>query len=169
MKKTILLLTLFTTSLIKAQFFENFENGVPGNLIQNFKQGETNFIDFGISSYQVNFALSETNSAIFCNPMASNSVSSSLQTPILNLSSKYHLLEFKYFQKLKTKNYANTLLVEFSNDGGKNWEKIAAYNQTLNETMTISINLSNLESITDVCLKTNFVGRAYRKNLIGNA
>ena len=133
MKKiTLLLLFLFST-FVNAQFFEGFENGVPGKMEQSFNKGKTTWIDFGLSAVYVDKALSETNSAVFSDGMACDEISTSLQTPILDLSQPETILEFKYLQKQRNDNYANVLFVELSNDMGKSWEEIAVYKATSND------------------------------------
>ncbi len=50
MKKITLLLLLLFSIFANAQFFEGFENGVPGTMTQTFTKGETTFIDFSIAA-----------------------------------------------------------------------------------------------------------------------
>lgn len=138
-----LLLFVFT-GISNAQFFEGFENGVPGSMLQSYNKGQTTWIDFGLSALNVDQALSENNSAVFFNAMETNEIITSLQTPVLDLSDPKMCLEFKYLQKLKTENYANILYVDLSNDDGNSWQQIAVYDSVTDDMEMIHINLSTL-------------------------
>ena len=146
MKKTTTLLFLFILTSVNAQFFEDFESGVPGKMEQVFTKGETTWINFGLSAIGVDNALADTNSAVFFNGMAVKEVTTALQTPIIDLSNSKLSLEFLYLQKLKTENYANTLTVDLSVDGGLTWKEIATFNQTANEAKFIQIELAHFNA-----------------------
>lgn len=153
MKKTITLLLITLSFFANAQYFEGFENGVPGTMKQIYVKGKTTFIDFGLSALNVDNALSDKNSAVFFNAMETNEVTTSLQTPILNLSDPKMYLEFKYYQKFKTEGYVNILSIELSNDGGQSWEEIAVYNETMKTMRTIHINLAKFNPTSQSCIK----------------
>lgn len=155
MNRTIFVVTIFTSLIVRAQYFENFENGVPGTMIQKFEKGKTSFTDFGLATYQVETALAENNCAVFVNNMESNIITSSLQTPILDLTEHNVTLEFLYFQKFKTENYANILLIELSNDSGKSWKEVAIFKQTSREVDTIQIDMSKFALSAQSCIKFN--------------
>ena len=141
-QKVLLLLLSFSSLLAKAQYFEGFENGVPGSMVQTYVKGNTTWINYGLSALNVEAPLAEKNSAVFFNAMETKVVSTSLQTPILDLTEPKMFLEFKYLQRQKTENYANTLAVEISNDGGQIWQEIAVYKEITKEIKTIRINLA---------------------------
>ncbi len=153
MKKITTLILLAISAITNAQYFEGFEKGVPGTMIQTFYKGETTFIDFGLSALNVDAALSENNSAVFFNAMEINETSTSIQTPILNLSKTDSSLEFIYFQKFKTENYANELKLEFSNDNGVTWKEIAVYKETLTDSKKIHIDLAPFKPSNKSCIK----------------
>jgi hypothetical protein len=153
MKKITTLLLLAFTAITNAQYFEGFENGVPGTMVQTYEKGQTTWINFGLSALNVDNALSENNSAVFFNAMETKEVTTSLQTPVLDLSDPKMCLEFKYLQKQKTENYANILYVDLSNDGGKTWEVIAVYNQTMKTMKLIHINLAQYNPTLRSCIK----------------
>ena len=155
MKKTTTLLLIAFSAFANAQFFEGFESGVPGVMEQSFISGNTTFIDFGISALNVDNALSETNSAVFYNAMETNEVSTSLTTPILDLSDTDLSLEFKYFQNQKTENYANLLSVELSKDAGVSWQQITTCNQTGTDILLKHIDLANYNPTSTSIIRFN--------------
>lgn len=142
MRKKILFFILTFSSLANAQYFEGFENGVPGTMNQSYNMGETTWIDFGISAIYVERPLSDTNSAVFFNGMATSEVATSLETPVLDLSSPQARLEFKYLQKERTVGYHNDLIVELSNDLGKTWLTIGIYKETFETMRKVHIDLA---------------------------
>lgn len=152
-KNRFLVLFSMLSSLAHAQYFEGFENGVPGSMTQTFLKGETTFINFGLSALNVEKPLAEKNSAVFFNAMASKTVVTALQTPILNLTDSKVCLEFKYLQRPKTTNYANTLSVQLSNDKGETWQEIAVFNQTTSSMKTIRIALMKFHPSSQSCIK----------------
>jgi hypothetical protein len=154
MKKRKLLILLFLTSLnTNAQYFEGFEKGVPGTMLQTCINGDTSWINFGLSALNVETAISEKNSAVFFNAMESKIITTSLQTPVLNLSDPKMCLEFKYLQRERTLNYANILEIELSNDGGNSWGTIATYNETMKSTKNIHIDLAKFNPTSQSCIK----------------
>ncbi len=150
MKKTLTLLIFTISFFANAQYFEGFENGVPGTMTQTYAKGETTFIDFSIAAVGVENALSDTNSAVFANPMATETTITTLQTPVLDLTSEDYVLEFKHLQKSSKKVYNNELAVELSNDFGKTWQTVTIYNKPNNETETEIIDLSLYSSKTTI-------------------
>ncbi len=129
MKKTILAVALASCAFANAQYFEDFENGVPGTMIQKSEKGEGTFMDFSIAAVGVENPLGDTNSAVFWNGIATDVEISTLQTPVLDLSSNDYVLEFKHFQRLLTDAYSNKLEVALSMDGGETWQTIATYDR----------------------------------------
>lgn len=142
MKKNYLFFAIMITSIANAQYFEDFEKGVPGTMIQKFQKGETNFIDFSMAAIGVENALSEMNSAIFTNEMSYETTTTFLETPVLDLSSNDFVLEFKHLQKSKSDNTTNELTVELSDDLGKTWKILAIYSKPNLESKIESIDLS---------------------------
>lgn len=136
MRKRILIFSIMITSVTNAQYFEDFENGVPGTMTQNFQKGETTFIDFCIAAVGVENALSDKNSAVFANAMVTETTTTTLQTPLLYLSSKDFMLEFKHLQKSINTSYSNELAIELSSDFGKTWLALAVYKKPNLETDT---------------------------------
>lgn len=155
MKKTMTLLLIAFSAFANAQFFEGFENGVPGTMEQTYISGKTTFIDFGLSALNVDNALSETNSAVFFNAMETNEVTTSLKTTILDLSDPELSLEFKYYQNQKTENYANLLSVELSNDAGVTWQQIATCNQTGTDIILKHIDLATFNPTATSIIRFN--------------
>ncbi len=153
MKKTLLLLTLIVISIANAQYFEGFEKGVPGTMIQKGEEGETIFIDFSIAAVGVENPLSDENSAVFWNGMATKQVTSTLQTPLLNLLDNNFILEFKYLQRPMTKNYYNQLVVELSNDFGATWQNVTTCNRTSAEIQNISIDLNPFKTSSNSIIR----------------
>jgi hypothetical protein len=153
MKKTFTLLIFTISFFANAQYFEGFENGVPGTMTQTYAKGETTWINFGLSALDVEAPLSENNSAVFFNAMETKAVTTSLQTPILNLSDSKMCLEFKYLQRQKTENYANILTIELSNDGGQSWNEIAVYKETMKDMKTIHVDLAKYNPTYQSCIK----------------
>lgn len=142
MKKNYLFYAIMITSIANAQYFEDFEKGVPGTMIQKYQMGESNFIDFSIAAVGIESALSEKNSAVFSNEMSSETTITFLETPVLDLSSKDYVIEFKHLQKSKLDYPINELSVELSDDLGKTWEILAIYNKPNLEPKIESIDLS---------------------------
>jgi hypothetical protein len=153
MKKTTTLFLLFILSSVNAQFYEDFENGVPGKLEQIYLKGATTWIDFGLSAINVDEALSDSNSAVFFNGMSTTDVVTCLQTPILDLSNPEVCLDFLYLQKLKTDGYSNSLKIELSVDAGATYIEIAAYNQTDNDVKNMHIDLAQYKPSTSSILR----------------
>ena len=127
--KFLIFATVFAT-FANAQFFEGFENGVPGMMIQKFQNEETTWIDFGLAAFNVEKPITGENSALFFNGMTNKAVVTSLETPILDLSSLNARLEFLHLQKLRNLDYSNKLVVELSNDSGKTWIQIGDFSDT---------------------------------------
>lgn len=126
MKKTILLTMMASVSFVDAQeiiFRENFEKGFPGSFTQNFIDQETTWINFGISAIGVESPLKGKNSAVFFNGLATQPVSTSLDTPSIDLSNGQVILEFLYLQKKKENGTDNTLSVELLDERGA-WQKL---------------------------------------------
>lgn len=146
MKKSLLIIALLMHIASNAQFFENFEKGVPGTMIQKAIEGETTFIDFSIASVGVDYPLIDKNSAVFFNGITSKAVTTSLETPILDLLTNDFELEFKYMQKPLTKDYGNELIIELSNDMSKSWIDIAKLITTDIDIKTIKIDLSDFKT-----------------------
>lgn len=148
MQKTTTLLLLLILTSVNAQFFEGFENGVPGKMEQIYSKGQTTWIDFGLSAINVDKPLSDANSAVFFNGMSTKEEVTYLQTPILDLSKPKLSLDFLYLQKLKTNGYSNELIIEISSDAGSTWKEIANYNQTNDDVVRIHIDLENYKLST---------------------
>lgn len=151
--KTILLVTLFAFTMVRGQYTENFENGVPGTMIQSFSKGQTSWINFGLHALYVDKAISDKNSAVFYDGIAITEVNTALQTPVLDLSMQQVALSFKYQQKNRTENYANILLIELSVDSGKSWQNIQSLVEKSNEPTEITIDLTNYELSTTTIIK----------------
>ena len=151
--RLLLLLLTFSPFFVNAQYFEGFENGVPGSMVQTYSKGNTTWINYGLSALNVERPLAEKNSAVFFNAMETKAVTTSLQTPVLDLTDPKMVLEFKYLQRQKTENYANILAVELSNDGGKTWQDIAVYKATTKEMKTIRISLAPFSPSLQSCVR----------------
>ena len=145
MRKNLTLLLFTFVTITNAQYFEDFEKGVPGSMIQKYEKGQTTWINFGLSALGVDKPLAETNSAVFFDGMALQQVETILQTPILNFSTANLVLEFKYLQKLKSKDYFNTLFVDFSNDGGVTWQQLMTTKNTSGKLKIFKIDLESFK------------------------
>ncbi len=145
MKQKLTLLTLFISIISNAQFFEDFENGVPGAMKQTYNIGQTTWVNFGMSACYVEKPTSGQNSAVFFNGLATETVKTSLETPILDLSSANFFLDFKYFQREKNVEYSNELSIYLSKDGGETWQLLTKLNEKNESTKQIQINLAQFK------------------------
>ena len=143
MKRIIFLFTLAFCTAVTAQFSENFEGGIPGSImIQEFHSGSVSWTDCdgnaGVDSCPIN----GTMSASFYSG-TSNTFSTSLSTPTLDLSSGNYRLSFKHLHKALAGNQ-NILYLEYSIDGGTTWSIFGAYNNNLDQYDYEGIDLSSL-------------------------
>ncbi len=102
LRKRTAILLLLVSSQIHSQFFEDFENGIPGTMTEVFKE-------FGISwsNSDCTFTGEDWSGGIPC-PMSGDFTASfwnyfqgasiALQTPILDLTNDLYRLEFNHAQ-----------------------------------------------------------------------
>lgn len=159
MKKFVTSLFVLATVFIHAQFEENFENGVPGKMTQKFISKETSWIDFGIGAIGIEKPINGSNSAIFFNGLATSETSTSLETPLLDLSSSDMILEFLYFQKKIINGIDNSLSIEISNDNGKIWKQIRLLKSN-NELQKVSIPLTEYSNTKNAIIR--FISTQYK-------
>ncbi len=141
-KKIILLFTIAFCATMNAQFSENFEGGIPGNMIQEIHNGSVSWIDCDGNAGGATCPINGGASASFYNASTNNYITS-LSTPTLDLSSGDYRLSFKHLHK-KLAGNQNYLYLEYSLDGGSNWSIFGAYNNNLELYVYEGIDLSPL-------------------------
>lgn len=141
MKKTLLTAILLTFGFANAQFFEGFENGVPGAMTQDILAGTTTWQGGCAGQHGgATCPITGTQSAsFFVNSYAPNVVG--LTTPSLDLSSGAYLLKFKHIQR-NWQGDVNLLVVRITNDNGATWTNMAIYNQDVQVATERTINLN---------------------------
>jgi hypothetical protein len=115
-KKYILVALLLSSIACFSQFSENFESGVPGNFIETQDAEAISWGDCGGSLGVQTCPISGATSASFYRASYTTS-STSLETPVMDLSSGNYQLSFDHSQEAWGADQ-NTLLVEISVDNG---------------------------------------------------
>jgi len=141
MKKTLLTAILLTFGFANAQFFEGFENGVPGAMTQQIIAGTANWQGGCAGQHGgATCPITGTGSAsFFVNSYAQNI--NGLTTPTLDLSSGAYLLKFKHIQRSWSGD-VNPLYVRISSDNGANWTNMVIYDQGVQNATERIINLN---------------------------
>lgn len=141
MKQLFTILTICAAGMLGAQVFsENFDGGVPGSMIQTTHQGNISWTGCGANTGGAPCPISGSGSATFFNGTYT-AYSTSLSTPVLDLSSGVYKVTFKHV----TKSWGgdiNELHVEISTNGGTSWTTMASYLNETPEVTTRSITLS---------------------------
>lgn len=141
MRKFFTLLTICAAGMLGAQIFsENFDGGVPGSMIQTTHQGNISWTGCGANTGGAPCPITGTGSATFFNGTYT-AFSSSLSTPVLDLSSGVYKITFNHV----TKSWGgdiNELHVEISTNGGTSWTTMASYLTETPEVTARSITLS---------------------------
>lgn len=141
MKKTLLSAILLTFGIANAQFFEGFENGVPGAMTQQIIAGTANWQGGCAGQHGgATCPITGTGSAsFFVNSYAQNI--NGLTTPTLDLSSGAYLLKFKHIQR-SWQGDVNPLYVRISPDNGTTWTNMMIYDQDVQTATERTINLN---------------------------
>src|SRR5690606_1984420 len=120
MKQIYSLLTILCLSFVNAQVFtENFDGGVPGNLIEDTINGNLSWADCGGNTGGVPCPINGSASATFYHASQS-AYNTALMTPELDLSSGIYKVSYTLAKRLKNEK-DNQFFVEISTDGGENW------------------------------------------------
>lgn len=119
----------FVSSISFSQFYEDFENGVPGSMTQEFLSNDVSWNNncyYGTrdSSGGAPCPLSGFYSASFWDYSPGTT---GLRTPVLDLSSGAYRLEFLHAQRAFIGDATNYLYVDISTDGGASWFEIVVY------------------------------------------
>lgn len=134
MRNFFTILTIFAAGMLGAQVFsENFDNGVPGTMIQTTHQGSISWAGCGANTGGAPCPITGSGSATFYNGTYT-AFSTSLSTPVLDLSSGVYKVTFNHV----TRSWGgdmNELHVEISNDGGTTWTTMVSY---LTETFDVT-------------------------------
>jgi len=123
MKNITLLLLLLLTLNSYSQFFEGFEDGVPGSMIQTYVDGTTDFTNCIGNTGGLECPYTGDYSASYFNE--NNTSITSLETPVLLLSTGYYRLSFDHIQKKRSG--INNLKIDISTDLGTSFTTIAHY------------------------------------------
>jgi len=129
MKNITLILLLLLTLNSNAQYFEGFETGVPGSMIQTYVDGTVDFTDCGGITGGLKCPYTGDHSASLYNP--SNTSITSLETPIIVLSSGYYRLDFDHIQKERWGEHINSLKIDLSTDSGNNYITIKNFSDEI--------------------------------------
>jgi hypothetical protein len=151
MKKILLIAFFLTFWFTNAQFFEGFENGVPGSMTQQIITGTATW-QGGCAGNNggATCPITGTGSAsFFVNSYAQNVVG--LTTPTLNLSSGSYILKFKHIQR-SWQGDVNPLFVRISSNDGTTWTNMMVYDQGVQNATerTIILNAFTLSATTRI-------------------
>lgn len=151
MKKILLIAFFLTFGFTKAQFFEGFENGVPGSMTQQIITGTATW-QGGCAGNNggATCPITGTGSAsFFVNSYAQNVVG--LTTPTLNLSNGSYILRFKHIQR-SWQGDVNPLFVRISSNDGTTWTNMMVYDQGVQNATerTIILNAFTLSATTRI-------------------
>ena len=125
MKKTLFLVLFLSTFFSNAQYFEGFENGVPGSMTREISMGSDNWQNWNFGIGAAPLPLNGTKSATYYVGI-NNSAQAWMTTPILNLSTGRHLLTFKHIQRARAMR-TNEFFVQFSDDAGSTWTLLESF------------------------------------------
>ncbi len=151
MKKILLIGFFLTFGFTNAQFFEGFENGVPGSMTQQIITGTATW-QGGCAGNNggATCPITGTGSAsFFVNSYAQNVVG--LTTPTLNLSNGSYILRFKHIQR-SWQGDVNPLFVRISSNDGTTWTNMMVYDQGVQNATerTIILNAFTLSATTRI-------------------
>ena len=140
-KKFTLCCALACGVSMNAQFSEDFESGVPGSMTQVHLSGNVNWDDCGGEIGNATCPINGNTSASFHVESYAN-VSTSLNTPVLDLSTGSYRLVFNHSNGQWT-GYpdVNSLSVEISTDGGTTWSEIVLYDYDIPDFVPESFDL----------------------------
>ncbi len=134
-KIAITFLFLMINHFSYSQFYEDFENGIPGSMTEEY-------IEVGISWNQPDCIIEGRDrtggapcpingdfSASFWDNYTG--ASTALRTPVMDLSSGLYRLEFIHAQREYVAESSNLLFVEISTDAGITWTEIALFDYNI--------------------------------------
>lgn len=126
MKQLFTLLTVLAVSFLNAQVFsENFDGGVPGNLIEDTVNGNHSWGPCGSDTGGVPCPINGSGSATFYHA-SQTAYNTALMTPVMDLSSGVYKATFTLAKKMKNER-VNEFHVEISTDGGNTWTTMSSY------------------------------------------
>ena len=126
MKHLFTLFTILAVSLLNAQVFtENFDGGVPGNLIEDTVNGNHSWGPCGSDTGGVPCPINGSGSATFYHA-SQTAYNTALMTPVMDLSSGIYKATFTVAKKMKNEK-VNEFHVEISTDGGNTWTTMRSY------------------------------------------
>lgn len=141
MRNFFTLLSVCVAGMLGAQVFsENFDAGVPGNMIQTTHQGNISWTGCGGNTNGAPCPITGSGSATFFNN-SYTAYATSLSTPVLDLSSGVYKVTFNHV----TRSWGgdmNELHVEISTNGGATWTTMASYLTETYDVTPRSITLS---------------------------
>ncbi|HET8838953.1 MAG TPA: T9SS type A sorting domain-containing protein [Flavobacteriaceae bacterium] len=142
LKKITLACALAFCMSMNAQFYEGFESGIPGSMTQNHLVGNVNWDNCGGTIGEGTCPISGNTSAAF-HYESYAAVSTSLNTPVLDLSTGTYRLTYNFSNGQWT-GYpdVNDLFVEISTDGGTNWIEIEHYNYDIPDFIPANFDLT---------------------------
>ena len=126
MKQLFTLLTVLAVSFLNAQVFsENFDGGVPGNLIEDTVNGNHSWGPCGSDTGGLPCPINGSGSATFYHA-SQTAYNTALMTPVMDLSSGVYKATFTLAKKMKNER-VNEFHVEISTDGGNTWTTMSSY------------------------------------------
>src|SRR5690606_11740816 len=141
MKQLFTILSICAASVLGAQVFsESFDSGIPGSMIQTTHQGNMSWTGCGANTGGAPCPINGSGSATFFNA-SYTTYSTSLSTPVLDLSSGVYKVTFNHV----TKSWGgdiNELHVEISTNGGSTWTVMQSYLEETANVTARSITLS---------------------------
>lgn len=141
MKKLFTILTISGLSLLNAQIFsENFDEGVPGNLIEDTVQGNHSWSGCGGDTGGVTCPIEGSGSATFYHN-SNTAYNTALVTPSLDLSNGTYKVTFTLAKKTKSEK-TNEFHVEISTNGGEDWVSMRSYMEEIAEPTNYTILLT---------------------------
>ena len=155
LKITLLFLFLLVSSISFSQFFEDFENGVPGTMSQEFL---INDISWNTNCY---YGTRDSSGGAPCPLKGFYSASfwdwgggtTALRTPVLDLSSGMYRLEFQHVQRAFIGDATNFLYVDISIDAGATWTEIIIYDTEIPFPKRESIDLASYNPTNETMIQ----------------
>ncbi|HPF10207.1 MAG TPA: T9SS type A sorting domain-containing protein [Flavobacteriaceae bacterium] len=159
---------LFVVTFCYSQFSENFENGIPGSMTQEYLIGVNDWFNclWGVTNGGIDRSggvcpINGDYSASFYNFEFGSA--SALRTPLLDLSAGPYRLEFTHAQKEFGPINQNTLMVEISTDHGDTWQTVVDFQGTVDVPTNRDFNLSSFNTTSETYIRfvaTNNIGYA---------
>lgn len=141
MKQLFTILTMLAVGFLNAQVFsENFDGGVPGNLIEDTINGNHSWSGCGSDTGGVPCPINGSGSATFYHA-SQTAYNTALMTPVMDLSSGVHKATFTVAKKMKNERI-NEFHVEISTDGGDTWTTMRSYMEEIAEPTEFTVILT---------------------------